>query len=57
MTAILNLTAWGESTYLALAYLPTALIGLAIGGWIGWTQRGRWDAHKAEAKIDEGEQP
>ncbi len=43
-------------TYI-LAYLSITLVGLLIGAYLGLRERGRWDAHKAEAKADEGEKP
>ena len=42
---------------LAIYGLPLAISIFGAGVYIGWTERGRWDAHKADATKDESEEP
>ena len=42
---------------LLIAGLPLLLVAFGVGVFVGWTERGRWDRHKADARRDEGEQP
>ena len=46
-----------NTAYVLLAYLPTAMVSLGIGLWVGWTERGKWVAHLREAGTDEREMP
>lgn len=44
-------------TDLFLYGLPILAVAFGVGCYVGWTERGKWDDHKAAAKLDEGELP
>jgi len=44
-------------TDLFLYGLPLLAVAFGVGCYVGWTERGKWDAHKNAAANDESEKP